>query len=242
MRPVRGFDRARPRILGALLDAVACGLRTLPHVMLKCKPRMADFALWSVAVEPACPWPGGTFLDAYARNRQGAVEVTLDGDPVADAARAIAPWSGTATELLVELNKRTPENITRRKDWFSRSRQVSNALRRLAPGLRRVGVEVTFARQAHTGRRLICVEKAGSRPSPTSPSSPDPAFPSSPGDAHDGARGDASPDASPDSAPATRAGDDGDDGDVVQPHVLHEDPDQATEVDDGAGRPPYREF
>ena len=46
------------------------------------------------------------------------------------------------TELLVELNKRTPENITRRKDWFSRPRQVSNALRRLAPGLRRVGVEV----------------------------------------------------------------------------------------------------
>ena len=238
----KDFHDVQPRLLGALLDAVACGLRRLPAVVLERKSRMADFEMWSVAVEPACPWPEGAFLDAYAGNRQGAVEATLEGDPVADVVLAMVPWSGTATKLLAALNHRTPEHITKRKDWFSRPRQVSNALRRLAPGLRKVGVEVTFARQAHTGRRLIFVEKAGSRPSPTSPSSPDPAFPSSPGDAHDGARGDALPDASPDSAPVTGAGDDGDDGDVVQPHVLHEAPDQATEVDDGAGRPRYREF
>ena len=236
------FHDVQPRLLGALLDAVACGLRRFPDVVLERKSRMADFEMWSVAVEPACPWPEGAFLDAYAGNRQGAVEGTLEGDPVADVVLAMVPWSGTATELLAALNHQTPEHITKRKDWFSRPRQVSNALRRLAPALRKVGVEVTFARQAHTGRRLIFVEKAGSSPSPTSPSSPDPAFPSSPGDAHDGARGDALPDASPDSAPVTGAGDDGDDGDVVQPHVLHEAPDQATEVDDGAGRPRYREF
>ena len=142
------FDRARPRILGALLDAVSCGLRRLPDVQLERKPRMADFAMWSVAVEPACPWPEGTFLEAYAGNRQGAVEATLDGDPVADVIRAIAPWSGTATELLAEVTRWTPETITRRKDWFSKPRQVSDSLRRLAPGLRKVGIEVTFARQA----------------------------------------------------------------------------------------------
>ena len=217
------FDLARPRILGALLDAVSCGLRRLPTVHLKSKPRMADFAMWSVAVEPACPWPDGTFLEAYAGNRQGAVEATLDGDPVADVIRALAPWSGTATALLAELNNRSPENVTKRKDWFSRPRQVSDALRRLTPGLRKVGIEVTFERQAHTGQRLIVVEKSGSSPSPSSPSSPDPGFPSGPGDVHGGAEGDASPD----SAPISRAGDDGDDGDVVQPRLLHEAPGHA---------------
>ena len=30
-------------------------------------------------MEPACPWPEGTFLKAYAANRQGAVEAILDG-------------------------------------------------------------------------------------------------------------------------------------------------------------------
>ena len=165
----REFDLARPSILGALLDAVSCGLRRLPDVQLERKPRMADFAQWSVAVEPACPWPEGTFLAAYEGNRQGAVEATLDGDPVADVIRTIAPWSGTASELLVELTKRTSETMTKRKNWFSRPRQVSDALRRLAPGLRKVGIEVKFARQAHTGRRLVFVEKSGSSPSPSSP-------------------------------------------------------------------------
>ena len=68
----REFEQARPRILGALLDAVSCGLQRLPDVQLERKPRMADFAKWGAAVEPACPWPEGTFLEAYVRNRQGA--------------------------------------------------------------------------------------------------------------------------------------------------------------------------
>ena len=89
----REFDQAQPRIFGALLDAVSCGLRRLRDVHIGCKPRMADFALWSVAAEPACPWPAGTFLKGYRKNRQGAVEATLDGDPVADVVRAIAPWT-----------------------------------------------------------------------------------------------------------------------------------------------------
>ncbi len=45
------FEAARPRLLGALLDDVAAALRTLPSVRLARLPRMADFALWSVAAE-----------------------------------------------------------------------------------------------------------------------------------------------------------------------------------------------
>ena len=70
--------RAAVLPLGAFLDAVSCGLRCLPDVHLDCKPRMADFAMWGVAVESACPWPAGTFTDAYTGNRQGTVEATLD--------------------------------------------------------------------------------------------------------------------------------------------------------------------
>jgi hypothetical protein len=36
---------------------------------------------------------------------------------------------------------------------------VANLLRRLAPNLRAVGVEVTFGRQAGTGRRIIGISK-----------------------------------------------------------------------------------
>ena len=52
----REFERARPAILGALLDAAAHGLRTLPRVRLDRLPRMADFAIWATACETAL-WP-----------------------------------------------------------------------------------------------------------------------------------------------------------------------------------------
>src|SRR5262245_30932344 len=55
----RQFETARPRILGALLDAAVRGLQTLPDVRLASLPRMADFALWAIACDPAL-WPAGT--------------------------------------------------------------------------------------------------------------------------------------------------------------------------------------
>ena len=122
------FDRAHPAILGALLDAVVMALRNHRKVQLPYKPRMADFAVWMVAAEPACPWPNGTFLAAYASHKQDAIEAMLDGNPLGDAVRALAPWTGTATDLLAELNRLTPEALTRRKSCFSVPRQVSDAL------------------------------------------------------------------------------------------------------------------
>ena len=140
----REFEQARPRILGALLDAVSCGLQRLPDVQLERKPRMADFAKWGAAVEPACPWPEARSLSVREEPAGRAVDAILDGDPVADVVRAIAPWSGTATELLAELDNRAPDNITKRRDWYSRPRQVSDALRRLAQDSGRLGSRWTL--------------------------------------------------------------------------------------------------
>ena len=159
----KAYTEARPRILGSLLDAVATGLRNLPTVSLRSTPRMADFALWGVAVEPACPWPTDTFLAAYEANRQGAVEATIDGDPVVEVVQALVEhtptWDGTATDFLAELNQRTPEQITRRKEWFSKPRQVSDALRRLAPALRRTGIDATFIKVGKARTRLIQISR-----------------------------------------------------------------------------------
>src|SRR5262249_32777556 len=49
----RQYEAARPRVFGALLDAVSTALRGHAHVRLEVKPRMADFAVWSVAAAPA---------------------------------------------------------------------------------------------------------------------------------------------------------------------------------------------
>jgi hypothetical protein len=53
------FEAARPKILGALLDAVAAGLRHLPDIHLDRPPRMADFATWAEACAPGFGWEHG---------------------------------------------------------------------------------------------------------------------------------------------------------------------------------------
>jgi hypothetical protein len=95
----REFEIARPRLLGAVLDAVVHGLRATGFVHLDRLPRMADFVLWAAACEPAL-WPAGTFARAYEANRRAAIECIIDADPVAACVREImaerSSWTGSA--------------------------------------------------------------------------------------------------------------------------------------------------
>ena len=63
----REFERVRPAILGAVLNAVAHGLQVLESVKPDRLPRTADFALWATACEPAL-CPAGTVSRTYAAN------------------------------------------------------------------------------------------------------------------------------------------------------------------------------
>jgi hypothetical protein len=64
----REFKEVRPRILGALLDAVVAGLGNLRSVTLDQLPRMADFAIWVSACERALGLERGEALEAYRAN------------------------------------------------------------------------------------------------------------------------------------------------------------------------------
>jgi hypothetical protein len=48
------FEVERPRLLGALLDAIVEGLRRLPEIRLPKLPRMADFATWGPPASRRC--------------------------------------------------------------------------------------------------------------------------------------------------------------------------------------------
>ena len=99
----REFELQRPKILGAMLDIAAHGLRTCSDVRIEKWPRMADFALWSTACETA-HWSPGTFGHAYSANRRAAIEGSIDADPVAayvlEIMAARNSWTGTAADLL----------------------------------------------------------------------------------------------------------------------------------------------
>jgi hypothetical protein len=124
------YDRLRPGVLGALLDAVVCALRREHEIHLASLPRMADWAIWVTAAEPALGIADGAILRAYAGAREQATEQTLDGDPLAVAIRAVSrPWEGTAADLLARI---TPAGRLPR-GWPESPRGLSGALRRLAP-------------------------------------------------------------------------------------------------------------
>jgi hypothetical protein len=143
------FAEAQPRILGALLDAVTAALGNLADVQLQRPPRMADFALWAVAAEPALGLDPGAFLAAYAGNRADAHALALETSPISDPLRVIAAegFRGTATELLLRLGGLVvDETVTKGRAWPKSASALSGSLRRLAPSLRAIGVEVEFDR------------------------------------------------------------------------------------------------
>jgi len=152
------FDRAVPKILGALLDGAVHGLRNLATTRLTNLPRMADFALWAEACTRAY-WPADTFLKAYRENIGSAVELTIEASDVAEAVRAFmanrTDWKGTASELLPLLTAIVPERVTKEKTWPKQANALSGKLRRVAPPLRKVGISITFLREAHDRTRLI---------------------------------------------------------------------------------------
>jgi len=177
------FEIERPRILGALLDAVVHGLKRLPDTRLEKLPRMADFALWATACETAL-WSAGTFWSAYCGNRDEAVEGVIDADPIGAAVRAVmatrTEWTGTASDLLGALAEAAGERVAKSKTWPDSPRALSGRLRRAAPFLRKVGIEIGFDREGRARTRTIRIitnpnhaapEYAGAQPSASSASS-----------------------------------------------------------------------
>lgn len=161
------FDAEKPRLLGALLDAVAMGLKRLPHTKLARLPRMADFAIWATACEGAL-WAAGTFMAAYDDNRADAVESVIESDPVAACVRAFmadrADWSGTATELLAALANAAGERIAKSKTWPGDARALANRLRRAATFLRQVGIAVDFVKVGRERTRVVHLASVASAP------------------------------------------------------------------------------
>lgn len=144
------------KILGSLCDAVAHALRTHRDVRLADLPRMADFAVWATAAEPALGLPHGAVMAAYNRNRAAANDVALESSQVAPLVIAMVreqgKWTGTATELLAVIDARADDQMRRAKWWPKSARAVAGVLRRLAPNLRVAGFEVEFGRTNERNR------------------------------------------------------------------------------------------
>lgn len=155
------FEAVLPSILGAFLDMVAHGMREFPNVVLSGKPRMADFAKWITACETAV-WPKGTFMNALAANSAEATDYVIQASPLASAICAFMEdretFEDSATELWERLTARVDQKITKDKRlWPSTPRVMSEWFKRVAPHLRKIGIEINNDSRGSRGKRLVHV-------------------------------------------------------------------------------------
>ncbi len=166
------FQAARPRLLGALLDALVCALRRRSEVRLSRAPRMVDFAVWATAAEPALGLPSGGFLDAYFTNIRASSDLPLEASAIAAPLRALLAkqsptltgegprWTGTPTELLAALRSCATDEDRRQSNWPKNAQVLSGELKRLAPNFRQKGINIEHGREG-TARRTRVVTVSG---------------------------------------------------------------------------------
>ncbi|MDX2231339.1 MAG: hypothetical protein NW220_17005 [Leptolyngbyaceae cyanobacterium bins.349] len=151
------LEQLKPRVLGALLTALSQTLKVLPTVNPKKLPRLADFARFAIAAEPALGLAPGSFMQVFEQIRQESHEIVVEACPIATAIQKLMDsqdyWKGTATELLGVLNTLVDELVRKSKGWVTNAQTLGKKIQRLAPDLRGVGIEIQFIRKK-TGRFL----------------------------------------------------------------------------------------
>lgn len=141
------FRRSLPSILGAIYSAISCGLRRLPEIKNRNidRPRLADFAEFVTAAEPALGWPDGSFLRTFEQNRSEYIECSLANDIVADCVIKLLKRSNpnvdTPTKLYTTLSRIA--KASHYEASFPRNPQaLSSHLKRIKPQLRETNIDV----------------------------------------------------------------------------------------------------
>ncbi|QDT29878.1 hypothetical protein Enr10x_52350 [Gimesia panareensis] len=113
-RPIKELDqefqKARPRLFGALLDLLVMTLKQMAETPSSGEFRMADFAHFGRSLAAALGKSPEQFDKAYRLNIRNQDKEALDATPMTIALKVFAtrhpetrPWKGSAQELLGEL-------------------------------------------------------------------------------------------------------------------------------------------
>jgi hypothetical protein len=150
-----GFEEARPRILGALLDGMVGALSDARKVELRGigNIRMMDFAQRAEAGCRRVGFGEGEFLGALLSNQSRAMHIAFNQDPVAQAIAVLMEgrdvWRGNTEPLLAALRQAVTRSkrieILRSKRFPDEAVWLGRALRRSVVVLDKVcGLRVRF--------------------------------------------------------------------------------------------------
>lgn len=171
----QAYADAHPGILASLFDLLAEVLKVLPDVQLTERPRMADFARVLAAVDQVRGWKT---LESYKATAREAVADVLEGEPFAQAVVSLVDRSGPAglTVTASELLERVPTPDKLPKKWPKDSTRAGGQLKRLAPALRTIGIEVDDSERQPKGNRSrlykLTASESRRKSAPAAPTAP----------------------------------------------------------------------
>jgi putative DNA primase/helicase len=154
------WNRARPRIVGGLLDGVCSALRNVDGVVLPEQPRLIGALKWATAAESNFGFDDGATFSAYKNSARESVQAAFEADIVAIVAtRFISQsttkaWEGSPTQLYEQINLCATETERKMKSWPNSPAGLTNRIDRAAPLLRQQGVHVE-KRRARDGRLVV---------------------------------------------------------------------------------------
>ncbi len=143
------IERYLPSIFGGILTLFSDSLAELPAVEIETDqlPRMADFAKLGEAMAASLSFEAGVWLAKYHDHRKNAVRRTIDSSPVAvyclSYVESGRSHQGTVKDLLDALNGLRSGLMEEKEYWPRSPRGLGDVLRRIAPGMRLLGVHLS---------------------------------------------------------------------------------------------------
>lgn len=163
------FEKEKPIILAGIFDVLSRAIAIKNEVVIKEKPRMADFAVWGEAISKAMGYLEGKFVSEYFDNikfqNEEAVSANVIGEVLLEFMSEKQSWEGTATELLDELNLKADDLKLSavRPGWPKAPHALKRRLRELKTNLQEMGIEILSMRSA--AKRTLVIRKVSSEAS-----------------------------------------------------------------------------
>ena len=153
------FNKLKPALFGAILDAVAAALSNKKSVENMEYPRMADFTRFSVAAASGLPWKAEDFLSAYSGNINNIGNSQLEGDPLASVIAFMMRehhqlvMSATAVFNFMEAQKWISEKVKKSESWPKTLNSLKSKLTRVSTFLEAKGIEMNLSHRTPDGVR-----------------------------------------------------------------------------------------
>ena len=170
LQPIKDFNRLEERhlwenfnkrkggIFGVLLDGLSSALKNVDSINLEYRPRQLDATKWASAAEAGLGFISGSFVTAYQRNQKELVSISLESSPfiaaLVDLLKEKQRWEGTSSDLLILLpDYARDEDAVKSKAWPKSPVWGGRTLKRHAPALRKVGMDIEFSKN-ESGRLI----------------------------------------------------------------------------------------